>query len=57
MIDKFANLGPIIQALLATCFTWFVTDAGAVVRFFNHQSIPLLKGGQGGCLESNRINK
>lgn len=30
----FADLNPILQALLATCFTWFVTALGAAVVFF-----------------------
>lgn len=33
MIDWFKNLNPVIQALLATCFTWGVTSAGAAVVF------------------------
>jgi len=34
MIDWFLNLSPIWQALLATCFTWFLTAAGAGIVFF-----------------------
>ena len=34
MIDWFTNLNPIWQALLATCFTWFLTAAGASIVFF-----------------------
>ena len=33
MIEWFKNLNPIFQALLATCFTWFVTGLGAGVVF------------------------
>ena len=33
MIEWFVNLNPIYQALLATCFTWFLTAAGASVVF------------------------
>jgi len=33
MIDFFQNLHPVIQALLATCFTWAVTALGAAVVF------------------------
>ncbi len=33
IIDWFKNLGPIWQALLATCFTWFLTALGAGVVF------------------------
>jgi ZIP family zinc transporter len=34
MIEWFTNLNPIVQALLATCFTWFVTALGAASVFF-----------------------
>jgi ZIP family zinc transporter len=34
MPDWFANINPIIQALLATGFTWFVTALGAAAVFF-----------------------
>jgi ZIP family zinc transporter len=34
MFEWFANLDPIIQALLATCFTWGVTALGASAVFF-----------------------
>jgi ZIP family zinc transporter len=33
-ITWFANLNPILQALLATCFTWFMTALGAGAVFF-----------------------
>ncbi len=33
----FVNLGPITQALLATCFTWFVTAAGAAMVFLSKE--------------------
>ena len=33
MIDALATLSPLLQALLATCFTWFVTALGAAVVF------------------------
>jgi ZIP family zinc transporter len=33
MMEWFAQLNPIVQALLATCFTWFMTAAGAAVVF------------------------
>ena len=29
IFDRFAGLSPILQALLATCFTWAVTALGA----------------------------
>ncbi|MCK9483310.1 MAG: ZIP family metal transporter [Candidatus Marinimicrobia bacterium] len=32
-MDWFKNLNPVIQALLATCFTWGMTSAGAAVVF------------------------
>ncbi|WP_423126495.1 ZIP family metal transporter [Gaoshiqia sp. Z1-71] len=34
MIDWFINLSPILQALIATLFTWFVTALGAAMVFF-----------------------
>lgn len=34
MVEWFLNVSPIIQALLATCFTWFVTALGASSVFF-----------------------
>jgi len=29
MIEYFQNLHPVLQALIATCFTWFLTALGA----------------------------
>jgi zinc transporter, ZIP family len=37
LIDKFVDLSPVWQALLATCFTWFVTALGAATVFFFKQ--------------------
>jgi len=37
IIDWLANLSPIVQALLATCFTWFLTALGASAVFFFKQ--------------------
>ena len=34
MMEWFAGLGPVLQALLATLFTWGMTAAGAAVVFF-----------------------
>ncbi|MBP2280898.1 ZIP family zinc transporter [Psychrobacter sp. PL15] len=34
MVDWFLQLSPVMQAFLATCFTWFVTALGASVVFF-----------------------
>jgi len=33
MIEWFKELNPVLQALLGTCFTWFVTAAGAALVF------------------------
>lgn len=33
MVDWFVNLNPVMQALLATCFTWIVTALGAGLVF------------------------
>jgi zinc transporter, ZIP family len=37
IVEWFVNLNPIVQALLATCFTWFVTALGASAVFFFKQ--------------------
>jgi ZIP family zinc transporter len=34
VLDFIKNLNPIIQALIATCFTWFITALGAGLVFF-----------------------
>ncbi len=34
MFDQFLNLGPVLQALVATLFTWFMTALGAAAVFF-----------------------
>jgi len=34
MIEWFLTLSPVMQALLGTCFTWFMTALGASVVFF-----------------------
>ena len=37
MIDSFQQLHPLLQAFLATCFTWFLTALGAGVVFLKTQ--------------------
>src|SRR3990172_10063399 len=37
MIDTFQQLHPLLQAFLATCFTWFLTALGAGVVFLKTQ--------------------
>ncbi len=34
MLDFIKDLNPIIQALVATCFTWLITALGAGLVFF-----------------------
>ncbi len=34
MIEWFKSLHPVLQALMATCFTWFLTALGATLVFF-----------------------
>ena len=34
MFDWFLDSSPVVQALIATCFTWFMTAAGSAVVFF-----------------------
>jgi ZIP family zinc transporter len=36
-MDGLAGLNPVLQALLATLFTWFVTALGAVPVFFTRR--------------------
>lgn len=54
MIDFFLNLSPIIQALIATLFTWFLTVLGAfIVCFFkniNQRFLDLLLGFAAGVM-------
>ncbi len=42
MLSQFRDLDPILQALLATCFTWFVTAAGAALVFFAKELRPIV---------------
>ena len=35
MIDSFLQLHPVMQAFIATLFTWAVTAAGAALVFFS----------------------
>lgn len=45
MIAWFSGLNPVLQALLATCFTWFLTAVGAAaVLFFKSVKRELLDG-------------
>lgn len=54
MIDFFLNLNPVIQALLATLFTWFITALGAlIVCFFkniNQKVLDLMLGFASGVM-------
>ena len=54
MIDYFLQLSPIIQALIATLFTWFVTALGAfIVCFFkniNERILDLMLGFASGVM-------
>lgn len=34
MFENFSTLHPVVQGLIGTCFTWFVTAAGAAMVFF-----------------------
>lgn len=48
LIEWFTGLNPVLQALLATCFTWFLTALGAgVVFFFKNINRKILDGMQG----------
>ncbi len=37
MVQYFMNLHPVLQALVATCFTWFLTALGASAVFFTKE--------------------
>jgi hypothetical protein len=37
MFEQFATLHPVLQALLATCFTWMMTTLGAAVVFWRRE--------------------
>jgi ZIP family zinc transporter len=54
MIEYFLNLDPIVQALLATCFTWAMTALGAAVVFFsrdvNRRLLDAMLGFSGGVM-------
>jgi ZIP family zinc transporter len=54
MIDWFTDLNPIVQALLATGFTWFVTALGAGMVFFfrtiNRQVLDAMLGFAAGVM-------
>ena len=39
-MESFQQLNPVIQALLATCFTWALTAAGAALVFLRRQIKP-----------------
>jgi ZIP family zinc transporter len=54
MIDWFANLHPVVQALLAGLFTWGITAAGASAVFFfrrpNRKVLDVMLGFSGGVM-------
>jgi ZIP family zinc transporter len=54
MVEWFVNLDPILQAFLATCFTWFITALGAAMVFFfkeiNQRMLDALLGFAAGAM-------
>jgi ZIP family zinc transporter len=54
MIDYFLDLHPIIQAFLATCFTWAMTALGAATVFIakdlNRKTLDVMLGFSGGVM-------
>jgi ZIP family zinc transporter len=54
MLESFQNLSPVLQALLATCFTWGVTALGAAGVFFfkevNRKVLDLMLGFTAGVM-------
>jgi len=54
MVSYISDLNPVLQALLATCFTWFVTAVGAsavfFVRSFSKKALDAMLGFAGGVM-------
>ena len=54
MVEWFLALSPVMQALLGTCFTWFLTALGASVVFFfktiNRKVMDAMLGGAAGVM-------
>src|SRR5690606_19930399 len=54
LLEEFSQLGPVMQAFLATTFTWFLTALGAsLVLFFKNMSrrwLDFLLGFTGGVM-------
>lgn len=54
MFEWFLALSPVMQALLGTCFTWFLTALGASVVFFfktiNRKAMDAMLGGAAGVM-------
>lgn len=54
MLDFFLNLNPVVQALIATCFTWGMTALGAALVFttktFNQKLLDGMLGFAGGVM-------
>lgn len=54
MTDSLANVHPVLQALIATCFTWFMTAAGAALVFtaknLSRRMLDLMLGFAGGVM-------
>ena len=54
MADLMQNLPPVLQALLATCFTWAVTALGAAVvlvrKELSRKMLDLMLGFAGGVM-------
>jgi len=53
-MDAFQNLHPLVQALVATCFTWFMTALGSSVVFLgkevNRKSLDVMLGFAAGVM-------
>ncbi len=54
MFEDLENLNPITQALLATCFTWFMTGLGAAMTFltreFSRRTLDMMLGFAAGVM-------
>ena len=50
IIDFLKNFNPVIQALFATCFTWFITALGAAVVIIVQPLLPYALGFAAGAM-------
>jgi hypothetical protein len=49
VLDFLENLHPVLQALIGTCFTWFLTAAGAAGAFLTRTAVCEFRGRRRAC--------